>query len=248
MSEARTPFALGDYQLHLPSFEGPLDVLLSLIERDQLEISDLSLVAVTDGFLDHIGAMGDAPPGLLADFLGVAARLLVLKSRALLPGPESQEPVEDVDDLAEQLRAYQRMRDVARGLGEAQTALWRSYPRTAPPADRPTRVTFVLPPVANLGRALLRAIARQPVPAESVVIRRVVSVTEMAGRLYAAMLASRRSRRFLELVDQTDRDEVVAGFIALLALWRRRQVEIRQDMLFGDIVIDPVTNVERSSS
>jgi segregation and condensation protein A len=235
-----SPFALGAYQLRLPSFEGPLDVLLSLIERDQLEISNLSLMAVTDGFLQHIDTLDSPPPALLADFLGVAARLLVLKSRALLPGPEPDEVDDEVDDLAGQLREYQRMRHVAGNLGEAQSALWRSYARATAPPERPTRVNVVLPPVATLGKVLLRAIARQPVEPEQVIMRRVVSVTEMAARLYAVMMRSGRSRRFLELVEPSDRDEVVAGFIALLALWRRKQIDVRQDGLFADIIIDPV--------
>lgn len=235
---------LSTYQLRLPSFEGPLDVLLTLIEREQLEISDLSLVAVTDGFLSYIAQMEDAPPRLLADFLGVGARLLVLKSRALLPRPEEVDQEEDVDDLAAQLREYQRMRHVANGLREAQSAIWRSYPRTAPPPARPTRVSFELPPAGHLGRALLRALARQPSEPESVVMKRMVSVTEMAARLISAVTASGRSRRFYDLVQHSNREETVAGFIALLALWRRRQVEIRQDGLFGDIVIEPGSPVE----
>ncbi|CAN5546839.1 ScpA family protein [soil metagenome] len=241
MTTDTAPMTLASYQLRLPSFEGPLDVLLSLIEREKLDISDLSLVTVTDGFLAHIDALEDATPRLLADFLGVAARLLVLKSRALLPRPEVHEAVEDVDDLAEQLREYQRMRNVANGLGEAQVALWRSYSRSAPPVARPTRMMFVLPPVAHLGRALVRAIARQPAEPEPVLMRRVVSVAEMAGRLLAAITASKRSRRFVDLVSKTDREETVAGFIALLALWRRRQIDVQQDGLFAVIMIEPVS-------
>lgn len=229
---------LASYQLRLPSFEGPLDVLLSLIEREQLKISDLSLVSVTDGFLAHIETMEDAPPRLLADFLSVAARLLVLKSRALLPRSEEAEAIDDVDDLAEQLREYQRMRNVANGLSEAQAALWRSYPRTAPPVARPTRMVFILPPVTHLGRALIRAISRQPAETESVVMRRIVSVTEMAARMLAAVAFPGRSRRFVDLVSKGDREETVAGFIALLTLWRRKQIEVYQDGLFADIRIE----------
>lgn len=238
MTVTRSAPSLAAYQLRLPSFEGPLDVLLSLIEREQLEISDLSLVAVTDGFLSHIEAMTDVPPALLADFLGVAARLLVLKSRALLPRAVDAEEGEEVDDLAAQLREYQRMRNVATGLADAQAAMWRSYPRTAPPPARPTSVTFALPPVQRLGQVLVRALSRQTSEPEPVAIKRVVSVTEMAARLVSSVLRAGRPRQFLDLVNRADRDEVVAGFIALLALWRRRQVEVQQDGLFADITIE----------
>ena len=246
MSARSASVSLSAYQLRLPSFEGPLDVLLTLIEREQMEISDLSLMAVTDGFMEHMATLDHASPALLADFLGVAARLLVLKSRALLPRPEDEETEEEVDDLAGQLREYQRMRRVAGGLEESQSSIWRSYARIAPPPARPTQVNFVLPPLASLGKALLRALARQPVEPESVVIRRVVSVTEMAARLYSTVIQSRQSRRFLDLVDRKDRDEVVAGFIALLALWRRRQVDLQQDGLFADIYIEPGQLADRS--
>ncbi len=63
----------------------------------------------------------------------------------------------------------------------------------------------------------------------------------MAGRLLSAITASKRSRRFVDLVSKTDREETVAGFIALLALWRRRQVDVQQDGLFADIMIEPVS-------
>lgn len=243
MSDAT--LGLDSYQLRLPSFEGPLDVLLTLIEREQLAISDLSLMAVTEGFLQHIDTMEDPPPALLAEFLGVAARLLLLKSRALLPKPEAEEAEDDVDDLAEQLRQYQRARQLAANLHEFQMAHWRSYTPMAPPAERPTRVSFVLPPVATLGKAFLRALARQPVDPERLAIRRVVTVAEMAARLHAAVLGRRASQRFLDLVDPNDREEVVAGFIALLALWRRRQVEVTQSGLFGEIEVEAFGSAER---
>jgi len=95
-----TSDSLSGYQLRLPSFEGALDVLLALIERERLEISNLSLVLVTDGFLEYIGGMRNPPAALLAEFAGIAARLLVLKSRSLLPKPDVIEQETDVDDLA----------------------------------------------------------------------------------------------------------------------------------------------------
>ncbi|MGH9174365.1 MAG: segregation and condensation protein A, partial [Vicinamibacterales bacterium] len=122
MTTNGTTPTLAGYQLRLPSFEGPLDVLLGLIERERLEISDVSLVAVTDGFLGYIAQLDDAPPALLAEFAGVAARLLVLKSRALLPRPEVVEEEVDIDDLAEQLREYQRAKQAAESFRSIERA------------------------------------------------------------------------------------------------------------------------------
>ncbi|MBX6342262.1 MAG: segregation/condensation protein A, partial [Thermomicrobiaceae bacterium] len=104
---AEPPLRLAGCQLRLPTFEGPLDVLLRLIERNQLAITDVSLVAVTDQFLAYMASLADAPPELLAEFTAVAARLLALKSRSLLPAPPAPETEEADADLAEQLIAYQ---------------------------------------------------------------------------------------------------------------------------------------------
>src|SRR6478609_6712749 len=92
---------LMDYQLHLPQFEGPLDVLLRLIERSQLEITDLSLMRVTEQFLTYVGA-----------------RLTLLKSRSLLPRPPAEEIEEDPGDLARQLAEYRRCKQMASQLSE----------------------------------------------------------------------------------------------------------------------------------
>ena len=95
--------SLANYQLHLPSFEGPLDLLLRLIERSQLAIADVSLVAVTDQFLARVAEMrasGAVPDETIADFAAVGARLTVLKSRSLLPRPPRVDDELPENDLA----------------------------------------------------------------------------------------------------------------------------------------------------
>src|SRR5918997_1983192 len=111
---------LDGYQFRLPSFEGPLDVLLRLIERDQLAISEISLLAVFDQFLAHLDAMEADAPDAIAEFLMVAGRLSVLKSRALLPRPaRAQEEPEEVD-LVRQLEAYRAVKAAAELLAVRQ--------------------------------------------------------------------------------------------------------------------------------
>jgi segregation and condensation protein A len=236
---AQTP-TLAGYQLRLPAFEGPLDVLLGLIERERLEISNLSLVAVTDGFLVYIDDLRDAPPALLAEFAGIAARLLVLKSRALLPRLEAAEPEPDVDDLAAQLREYQAAKQVALALREKERAGWRAFARPTLAPASPPKVTLIAPPVAHLRRALLRAIARVRPEPEVAPMRPVISIGEMLQRLRERLARFRRPSRFHDLVGASDREHTIAGFIALLTLWRRGEVRVRQDGLFGDIHVEPV--------
>lgn len=237
MTISRVPDLAG-YQLRLEGFEGPLDVLLRMIEQREMEVSELSLVAVTDGFLQHVEAIHEAPPQLLADFAGIASRLLVLKSRALLPKPErDDEPDEDVDDLATQLREYQRVRRMADRLHEVDDVGWRSFSRPVLDVDRAVNIRLVLPPANSLHRAFVRVLDRQPAEPEIAPIRRVISVVEMAQRFVGALARARRARRFAELVNVSDRHETVAGFVALMALWNRHTLHVEQQQLFGEIYV-----------
>ena len=239
-----SPALISNYQLRLESFEGPLDVLLQLIERQRLDISELSLVAVTDGFLAHIDQMEDPPPRLLGEFVGIAARLLVLKSRSLLPRPELPENDEDVDDLAERLREYQRIKLVAAGMRESQQSGWRSYSRTSSGAGPRVNLVLQTPAADTLQTLFLRAISRQPSIPAVAPIRPVITVAEMAGRLLSRVIRSRGRLRFFDIVRRENRQETVAGFIALLTLWARRELEVDQEESFGEIELRVSTSLE----
>ena len=155
--------ALDGYQLRLPSFEGPLDVLLRLIERDQLAISEISLLAVFDQFMAHLDAMEANAPEAIAEFLMVAGRLSVLKSRALLPRPARlQEEPEEVD-LVRQLEAYRAVKTAAELLAVRQRAGSGTFGRgesVACPSLEPTR--FAPQPPSALAEAVGRWLTRIP--------------------------------------------------------------------------------------
>jgi segregation and condensation protein A len=109
------------YQVTLPVFEGPLDLLLHLIERQELDITQVSLAQVTNQYLDHLSRLSERDADSLADFLVVAAKLLLIKSRVLLPQPPAAPMAEgeeaDVgEDLVRQLIEYKRFKEVARWL------------------------------------------------------------------------------------------------------------------------------------
>lgn len=232
---------LDGYQLRLSSFEGPLDVLLALIERERLDISDLSLVAVTDGFLTYVETMHDPPVALLAEFVGIAARLLVLKSRAMLPRPLAPEEEQDVDDLARQLREFQQLKRAAQTLRATEELGWRSFGRTPTALSTPSRTVLVAPPVGHLRRALLRTLSRSRDATEVAPLARVISIGEMLDRISSRLARFRHPRPFHDLVGSRDRGETIVGFIALLTLWRRGAVDVRQEGLFHDIHVFPAT-------
>ncbi len=238
---------LAGYQLHLPTFEGPLDVLLRLIERNQLAITEVSLVAVTDQFLAYVASLQEVPPEVLADFATVATRLLVLKSRSLLPAPP--EPVEpDVaGDLTAQLAAYQAVKQAADHLRQRERAGWRAFAREVPLLeDIPIQEQVAPIPLPALLRAFRHCLARRrPEPVtytQSPIITLAMMVRRLLGRI-----GSGRTR-FSSLVGESPtRAEVVVGFIALLSLVHRRVVEASQPALFGEIEVERIDAVPEAA-
>ncbi|MEX2446111.1 MAG: segregation/condensation protein A, partial [Dehalococcoidia bacterium] len=130
------------FQLALPAFHGPLDLLLQLIERSELDITEVSLLEVTEQYLQHMRASEQVDVGQLADFIAIGARLLLLKSRALLPREESAveedeaDPAGDVRGLIEALKEYRRFKQAAEFLRERDGG-HSTYRREVPPPEVP---------------------------------------------------------------------------------------------------------------
>ena len=124
-----------EYTVSTPVFEGPLDLLLHLIERAELDITRLALAQVTDQYLEHIRGMAVNLPDEVSSFLLIASRLIQIKSESLLPRPPLRaEGEEDPGEaLARQLRLYKRYKEIASTLWEREEAGQRTYVRLAPP-------------------------------------------------------------------------------------------------------------------
>ena len=146
-------------QLRLDTFEGPLELLLLLIEQRKLPITQVSLAQVADQYLAQVHAAPELDPDLLADFLAIAGKLLLLKSRALLLTEEHDPEVEQVaTDLTERLAEYRVFRAAAEALRELEQRGGRTYPATRPPM-----VTSVPAPLTPVGaEALVAGVAPTP--------------------------------------------------------------------------------------
>ncbi len=227
---------------HLPEFEGPLDLLLQLIERRELDITRVSLAAVTDQFLEVISKPGNIELSQLADYLIIAAKLILIKSRILLPQPEAapEASEEDVGDaLVRQLREYKMFKQVAAHLREREQKGWRAYPRTAPPPRvKPTAFKLEGVQPDDLARALMRALKIRPLlPQGTLTVPLAVSIDQEIQRIVD--LTRRETRvAFTQLLEQAQtRIEVIVTFLAILELIKRRQIRAQQDALFGEIVL-----------
>lgn len=229
---------LDAYQLRLPDFEGPLDVLLRLIEREQLPISQISLLAVLDQFLAFTRQLESSQPEMVAEFAVVAGRLSLLKSRALLPRPARAAEEADVPDLVRQLEEYRALKSAAALLGERQQTGLGTFGRGDGIAAPPT-ATLPLPPQppSALARAMKRWLSRAPVPRLDVPSLAVVTLGEMIARVVSALTAHRELP--FDHVRRTcsSRQDVAVAFLAVLTLLRRQRIAVSQPALFGPITI-----------
>lgn len=238
---ASTPSAapmLHGYQLRLPAFEGPLDVLLRLIEREQLPINEISLLAVMDQFLHYIRDLESPSPDVIAEFAAVAGRLSALKSRALLPRPPKMAEDQEEPDLVRQMEEYRALKRAAELLELRQREVGGGFGRgEGISSPEPAPVTLVAQPPAAISRAVLRWLTRlSPRPVE-VIAAKVVTLREMVSRLFS-MLDGGRQIQFSTVANTCqNRQEVAVAFLAMLTLVRRQALVAQQPDLFGAITL-----------
>ena len=234
-----------DYTFSTASFEGPLDVLLRLIEREELDITTVALAQVTDQYLAHVRGLAAPDPSALSAFLVLAARLLLIKSRALLPRPvqpkANGETVDDAEELVRQLKEYQRFKQVALLLRGIQEAGLRTYLRqAAPPIPEfppPDRLDVTLGDMLAAIQRRLQLVLPLEEPAMSVPTAKVITVPEMAARI-EQRLALREWVDFEDLLSViTSRVEIVVALWTVLELLKRRAIVVEQHELFGRIVL-----------
>jgi segregation and condensation protein A len=241
---------MDDYAVVLPEFEGPLDLLLQLIERAELDITRVSLASVADQYLEFVTKPGNIELNALADYLVLAARLILIKSRSLLPRPEAgiEEEVEDsADALARQLRDYRRFKQLAQKLREREQANIHTFPRRAPTpkpiVTRPTRIAGLT--FKSLFNALRRTMDATPqMPAGMMVEPLKVSIHHRIARIRELTGISERIR-FTALLEQaTTRLEVIVTFLAILESLKRKLIFVEQDDMFGEIYLTRRQEVE----
>lgn len=230
------------YEFRLPEFEGPLDLLLQVIEHRELDVTRVSLAAVADQYLALIATPGLIDLSVLADYLIMAARLILIKSRLLLPQPESPAPegAEDSGEaLARQLREYQKFKRAAAFLRDREQQGLRAYPRFAPPPrPQPTKWHIEGVSADDLIQALQRVLRTRPaLPQGTLQVPLTVSINQKIQTIIDLTL--RRARvRFSRLLNEAEtRIDVIVTFLAVLELIKRRQIHAQQERLFGEIVL-----------
>lgn len=231
-----------NYTVHLPVYAGPLDLLLQLIERDELDITRVALAQVTDQFLAHLKVLEQLQLADIADFLVIASRLVLIKSEALLPRPVERQPGEEdpADELARQLIAYKRYKEIAHGLHERAAAGWRTYLRLAPPPKLEPKLDLSGVTTLHLLEAVRRALALHPEKPSlgTVVAPPKVTIRDQIRLIAHTLRAGQGRTSFQAMLAQATRQmEIIVAFLAVLELVKRRKIECRQEGAFGEIVL-----------
>lgn len=225
------------YLVKLEKFEGPLDLLLQLIEQEELSITDVSLAKVTE---DYLAATRRAvvDPEELADFLVVAAKLILIKSRVLLPTLELEE--EGGPSLEDQLKLYREFIEASKAVEKMIRKKRFMFAREKPLIER---VPEFSPPLKLKAKHLKTAFldvlrALEPLlTLPKAAIERVVSIQEKISHI-RSMILDRVAVKFDEIIKGAkSKTEAVVSFLALLELVKQRAVEAKQEALFHEITV-----------
>lgn len=233
------------YRVKLELFEGPLDLLLHLVKKNEVDIADIPISTVTDQYLAYLGMLEEMNLDVAGEFLVMAATLIQIKSRCLLPEPEAENDEDDGIDpraeLAARLREYQRFREAAFAFRQRPVLTRDVYAR--PRGDGPDDLVHEAPCEirdASLGalldafREVLRRAADPPVhevPSEG------LSIRECIDPILATLRATGRSSFMSLFPDGATRHRIIVTFLALLELMRLGGVRAQQDTEFGELLI-----------
>ena len=227
-------------KIRVDQFEGPLDLLLQLIEEQQMDITAMSLANITEQFLHYVRSLQEKDPTNLASYLVIAAKLLVIKSKALLPSLDlGIEEEEAAFDLTQQLLLYKKFKEIGKYLKKMDLKRKQSWTREADFADR---VTFYPDPDVNvtaLHNSLkkvadeLKEIIRHP----KQVLEEVISISEKIEQVQKLISEKIETNLSTLLKDAKNKTEVIVIFLALLELIKQKVLVVDQDAMFSDITI-----------
>jgi len=232
-------------QIQVDGFNGPIDLLLELIDRNQLDVKALSLAEVADQYWREIDSADGIEPEVLAEFITVGSKLIYIKSCAIIPSAEP--PAEDLADRIEQaageltamLEEHKRFKDAVELFRQLEDEGRRTYGRIAPGKGVPLPPGLEGVTLDTLLSAVKEALTRKPPePEEAVLHIEPVTVNEKITEIGAALEQKRGRLRFRPLLAKCEtRTEIVVLFMALLEMIKSGRLWAEQEQAFGDIVL-----------
>jgi segregation and condensation protein A len=236
-----------EYKVNLEVFEGPLDLLLYLIKKDEVDIYDIPIGRITTQYMEYLDLMKILNLEIAGDFIVMAATLMVIKSRLLLPD-EERGPVEEDDeddprwDLVRQLVEYKKFKDAAGFLGQLEEIQENVFSREGEHVELGARPEIGMSDVSifDLISALNQALDRAPKEELNEIFAEQFSVSEKVDHLLEATKNGKPLTLGRLFRGMSSRQEIVCTFLALLELMKLNRLAARQDSHFGEIVIEQI--------
>ncbi|TFB11777.1 hypothetical protein E3V55_03065 [Candidatus Marinimicrobia bacterium MT.SAG.3] len=244
-----SPLLVDQYRVRLPIFEGPLDLLIFFIKRDEIDIYDIPIAKITQDFLDYLNLLTALNLVLAGDFMVIAATLMRIKAKMLLP-PTPGDEEEDIEDprreLVEMLIEYKRFKEAAGELRDIEEDQIKMFPRTLSMEgvyggptieDSLTDVTLY-----DLLETVKRILADMP-EEQTHDVQTISNTIEEQMGIIEGFFGERNEYTFTELAKTIkNRVVVILTFLALLELMRSTRITISQDKFLGEILIRKVSN------
>jgi segregation and condensation protein A len=222
-------------------FEGPLDLLLNLIEKRKLFINDISLSQIADDYIQYIKNSGNISIRNSADFVLIASTLMLIKSKSLLPTLNlTLEEEQSIEDLEERLKVYKRMKELSKHVGQRfgkQIIFSKSETRSFDPVFSPDEKTTKKNLFILIKEVLKNIPIQEIVP--KAVVRKVISLDEVIDDLTNRIKANiKMSFRDFSNIGKAEKINIVVSFLAMLELVKQGIVSVKQNSNFGDIDIE----------
>ncbi len=227
------------YAVKTDVFEGPLDLLLDLVEKRKLFVNDISLSAVTEDFIKFVETHEEFPLGQSAEFIVVASTLMLIKSRSLLPGLElTEEETASIEDLEARLKLYQKTRELTLKLRElfGKNIIFEKSPNKKEVVIfSPDSKTDVI----NISDALMRVLETLPKKEflPKTLVKKIISLEAMIERL-AEKISKGAKMKFSDVYKKEDKINVIVGFLAVLELVKRGALRVSQEEKHGEIEME----------
>jgi len=230
---------LKTFQIQQAKFSGPLDLLLTLIEEKRLEITEISLAKVTDEFLKYLGDIKKASPGVLADFIVIAAKLLLIKSRALLPTLElSSEEEAEIQDLTKRLEIYRLFKEATQNLKNlymSRPLFGREFLFNQTPIFYPPK-NLALDDLRGAFQKIWEEFQKLGEEVSIEKIKKIVKIEEKVKDILH-LLTKKSNLAFGRAIKKSEKIEIIITFLAILQMFKERMIIIKQEEAFGEITL-----------
>lgn len=235
--------------VEIPGFSGPLDLLVHLVAKHEMDVFSVSIADITGDFLEHVRNLEEKNLDEAGEFLVLGAMLIRYKTRALLPREEIEAEEEEITDqiLEQRRQEYERFRALADELKQRETYNANLFPRIGPSPEGPRQVIeYEEVSVYDLFQTFQRIIDEIGDPARSTVEAESFSVDEKMLEIEALLAMNNHLSLNHYLRSLQSKLEIIVVFMALLEMIRLKEVQARQDQIHGDIILEPGASLPAS--